>query len=147
MAHSFNCLYVHIVFSTKERQPLIPNNRQEKLWRYLGGILKNHGMKSAAIGGMPDHVHVLASLSSEVPVSKAVNLLKSNSSKWMRESEPSFAWQEGYAAFSVSTSALESVIEYVEHQVQHHKKRDFKKEYLALLKRHGVAYDPRWVFD
>lgn len=145
MAHSFTCVYVHIVFSTKERKPLIPSNRQEKLWRYLGGILKNHGMKSAAIGGMPDHVHVLASLSPDTGVSKAVNLLKSNSSKWMRERDPAFAWQEGYAAFS-SASALESVVEYIENQAQHHKKRDFKQEYLALLKRHGVEYDPRWVF-
>jgi len=146
MAHSFTCVYVHIIFSTKERRPLIAKDRQGKLWRYLGGILKNHGMKSAAIGGMPDHVHVLASLSSEVAVAKAVNLLKSNSSKWMREHEPAFGWQEGYAAFSVSASAVDSVVEYIQNQAQHHKKRDFKQEYLALLKKHGVAYDPRWVF-
>lgn len=146
MAHSFNCVYVHIVFSTKERQPLIPRNLQVKLRHYLGGILKNHGMKSTAIGGMSDHVHILASLSSEVSVSKAVNLLKSNSSKWMRKHEPAFGWQEGYAAFSVSASAVESVVEYIENQAQHHKRRDFKQEYLALLKKHGVEYDPRWVF-
>ena len=146
MAHSFTCVYVHIVFSTKDRQPLIPKDRQEKLWRYLGGILRNHGMKSVAIGGMPDHVHVLGSLSSEASVAKALNLLKSNSSKWMRERDRAFGWQEGYAAFSVSASALDSVTEYIESQAQHHKKRDFKQEYLALLKKHGVAYDPRWVF-
>ena len=146
MAHSFICVYVHIVFSTKDRQPLIAEDQQDKLWRYLGGILRNHGMKSVAIGGMPDHAHVLASLSSEASVAKAVNLLKSNSSKWMRERDRAFGWQEGYAAFSVSASALDSALEYIENQAQHHKKRDFKQEYLALLEKHGVAYDPRWVF-
>ena len=146
MSHSFTCVYVHIVFSTKDRKPLIPTDRQEKLRRYLGGILRNHDMKSVAIGGMPDHVHLLASLSSEASIAKAVNLLKSNSSKWMRERDSAFAWQEGYAAFSVSASALDSVVEYIENQARHHKKRDFKQEYLTLLKKHGVAYDPRWVF-
>lgn len=145
MAHSFHCLYVHIIFSTKDRLPLIPKDQQRRLWRYLGGILKNHGMKSVAIGGMPDHVHILASLSADVSTAKALNLLKSNSSKWMRE-RGEFAWQEGYAAFSVSASALDSVVEYIENQARHHKKRDFMEEYLALLQRHGVEYDPRWVF-
>ncbi len=146
MAHSFNCVYVHIVFSTKGRLPLIPKDQQHRLWRYLGGILANHDMKSAAIGGMPDHVHILASLSSGTSVARAVNLLKSNSSKWMRERED-FAWQEGYAAFSVSASALDSVVQYIENQAQHHKKRDFRQEYLARLKKHGIEYDPRRVFD
>ncbi len=146
MAHSFTCIYVHIVFSTKERLPLIPYERQAKLWRYLGGILKNHGMKAVAIGGMPDHVHVLVSLSSDVSVAKAVNLLKSNSSKWMHERDSAFGWQEGYAAYSVSASALPSVIDYIENQAAHHKKRTFEQEYLGLLKKHGIECDPRWVF-
>ncbi|MGH9668783.1 MAG: IS200/IS605 family transposase, partial [Terriglobales bacterium] len=110
------------------------------------GILRNHGMKSVAICGMPDHVHLLVSFSAEASVAKALNLLKSNSSKWMRERDGAFAWQEGYAAFSVSASALDSVVEYIENQERHHRKRDFKQEYLALLKKHDVAYDSRWVF-
>lgn len=146
MAHSFTCIYLHIVFSTKDRRPLIPNERQSKLWHYLGGILKNHKMKALAIGGMSDHVHVLASLSSDASVAQALNLLKSNSSKWMREHDGAFGWQQGYAAFSVSTSALSSVTDYIENQAAHHKKRTFEEEYLGLLKKHGVAYDPRWVF-
>ncbi len=146
MAHSFTCIYVHIVFSTKQRRPLIPNQRQSRLWRYLGGILKNHGMKAVAIGGMADHLHILASLSRDVSVARAVNLLKSNSSQWMRGHTAEFGWQKGYAAFSVSSSALASVIGYIENQTGHHKKRTFEQEYLALLKKHGVDYDPRWVF-
>ncbi|MBI2679342.1 MAG: IS200/IS605 family transposase [Candidatus Koribacter versatilis] len=147
MAQSFTCVYLHIIFSTQQRLPLIAREKQEKLWSYIGGILKNHRMKGIAIGGMEDHIHVLVSVSSEVSVAKVVNLIKSNSSKWTRVKIPEFGWQKGYAAFSVSVSAVESVKKYIDTQAEHHKKRDFKQEYLALLKKHGVEYDPKWVFD
>jgi len=145
MAHSYVCVYVHVVFSTKDRGPLIPEAKQRLLWKYLAGIAKNYGMKALAIGGMPDHVHLLLSLTSDISVSKTVNVLKSNSSKWMRVQSREFAWQEGYAAFSVSASGLSKVIDYINHQPEHHKKRDFAQEYLALLKKHGVEYDLAWV--
>ena len=147
MAQSFTCVYLHIVFSTKERLPLIPRAEQERVWSYVGGILKNHEMKGLAIGGMEDHIHLLVSLSSEMSTARVVNLIKSNSSKWLRDKNRDFAWQKGYAAFSVSASALDSVAKYINTQPEHHKKRDFKQEYLALLKKHGVEYDPKWVFD
>lgn len=146
MAHSFLSVYLHIVFSTKNRKPRIPQAKRQRLWNYLAGIAANHKMKALSIGGMSEHVHILLSLASEVGVSKAVNLLKSNSSKWMREEDAGFTWQEGYAAFSVSRSSLASVVEYIENQEEHHKKRDFAAEYLALLRRHGIEYDPAWVF-
>ena len=145
MAHSYLCVYVHIVFGTKGRLPLIPQAQHSRLCRYFAGIAHNHGMKAVAAGGMPDHVHILLALTSEMPVAKAVNLLKSNSSKWMREKDRTFTWQEGYAAFSVSVSALEAVADYIGHQREHHKTRDFAQEYLALLKKHGIQYDPAWV--
>lgn len=145
MAHSYHCVYLHIVFSTKGRLPLIPQDQLRLLCRYIAGTAKNHGMKAVAAGGQPDHMHVLLSLSAEMPVAKAVNLLKSNSSRWMREKDGRFAWQQGYAAFSVSASALDSVAGYIGHQEEHHKKRDFAQEYLALLKKHGIQYDPAWV--
>jgi len=145
MAHSYVCVYVHVVFSTKDRRPLIPEERTRLVWKYLAGIAKNYGMKALAVGGMPDHVHALLSLASEISVAKAVNVLKSNSSKWMRVQSREFAWQEGYAAFGVSTSGLDKVIDYINRQPEHHKKRDFAQEYLALLKKHGVQYDPAWV--
>ena len=147
MAQSLTCLYVHIVFSTRERLPLIPPERQERLWNYVGGILKNHDMAALAVGGMEDHIHVLASLASEAAVARTVNLIKSNSSKWMRETVARFGWQNGYAAFSVSASARQGVADYINSQPEHHKRRDFRAEYLSLLKRHGVEYDPKWVFD
>ncbi|MGC2323814.1 MAG: IS200/IS605 family transposase [Terriglobales bacterium] len=145
MAHSYVCVYVHIVFSTKDRRPFIPEDKTRLLWKYLAGIAKHYGMRTLAIGGMPDHVHILLSVASEMPVAKAVNVLKSNSSKWMRAQAHQFAWQEGYAAFSVSTSGMSKVTDYINHQPEHHKTRDFAQEYLSLLKKHGVKYDPAWV--
>ncbi len=145
MAHSYVCVYVHIVFSAKDRRPLIPEDRHRLLCKYLAGIAKNYGMKALAAGGMPDHLHILLSLASEISVAKAVNVLKSNSSKWMKGECPQFAWQEGYAAFSVSTSGLNEVIDYINRQPEHHKRRDFTQEYLALLEKHGIKYDPAWV--
>ena len=91
MAHSYVCVYVHVVFSTKDRRPLIPEEKTRLLWKYLGGIAKNYGMKGLAIGGMPDHAHILLSLAAEMSVAKAVNVLKSNSSKWMRAQSRQFA--------------------------------------------------------
>jgi len=135
MAHSYVCVYAHVVFNTKGRRPLIPENQHRLLWKYLAGIAKNYGMKTLAIGGMADHVHILLSLASDISVSKAVNVLKSNSSKWMRAQSRQFAWQEGYAAFS---SGLNKIIDCINRQPEHHKKRDFAQEYLALLKKHGV---------
>ena len=147
MPQSFVSNSVHIVFSTKERRALIPTEQQKRLWAYLAGIAKNLGVTPLAICGMPDHVHVLAALPADLAIAKFVNVLKSNSSKWMHESGVEFGWQKGYAAFSVSTSNLDSVTEYIENQAEHHKKRDFKQEFLALLKKHRVPFDPRYVFD
>ena len=144
MAHSYVCVYVHLVFSTKDRRPLIPEDKHRLLCKYLAGIARNYSTKALAIGGMPDHLHILLSLSPEMSVAKTLNVLKSSSSKWMKAYSRHFAWQEGYAAFSVSTSALSAVVEYINRQAEHHKRRDFDREYLALLKKHGVQYDPAW---
>ena len=147
MSHSYNCVYVHLIFSTHLRRALIPADRRHALWKYLASIARNHGMKAMAVGGMPDHVHLLLSLPGETGVAKAVNLLKSNSSKWMREDYRDFGWQEGYAAFSVSASSIDTVIEYIEGQTSHHRRRDFKAEFLSLLEKHGVKYDAAWVTE
>jgi putative transposase len=146
MAHTYLSNHVHIVFSTRERLPMIKGERGKRLHAYLIGIAKNAGMTMIASGGMPDHVHVLVSLPGDVSVAKAVNLLKSNSSKWMNEQKPGFAWQTGYGAFSVSASNLEAVKEYVLDQEGHHKKRDFQAEFIALLKKHRVDYDLKYVW-
>ncbi len=145
MAHSYQAIYVHAVFSTRWRRKLISKERERRICKYLAGIAHHHGMKALAVGGSEDHVHLLLSLGSQIAVAKAINILKSNSSKWMRDDNPEFAWQEGYSAFSVSASSLDAVRAYIQHQEEHHRKRDFAAEYVALLKKHGVNYDPRWV--
>jgi len=94
---------------------------------------------------MEDHVHLLLSMPSDLTIAKAVNLLKSNSSKWMREEDRKFSWQEGYGAFSVSRSQIEVVTRYIERQRIHHRRFDFKTEFFGLLDKHGIEYDPKWV--
>ncbi|HUQ50164.1 MAG TPA: IS200/IS605 family transposase [Terriglobales bacterium] len=146
MAQTYLSNHVHIVFSTKDRQPLIKGERGKRLHAYLIGIAKNVGITIIAIGGMPNHIHLLVTLPGDISVAKAVNVLKSNSSKWMNEHKRDFAWQRGYGAFSVSASNVESVKAYILNQTEHHKTRDFQQEFLALLKKHHVSYDPRYVW-
>jgi REP-associated tyrosine transposase len=147
MAQSFVSNNQHIIFSTRERLPLIASANQRRLWAYLGGIAKGVNAVPMAIAGMSDHVQILAALPGDLSIARFVNLLKSNSSKWPHREEPKFGWQRGYATFSVSTSNLDAVTEYIEKQAEHHKKRDFRAEFIALLKKHNVACDPRYVFE
>jgi REP-associated tyrosine transposase len=147
MAQSFISNHQHIVFSTKARETAIPSDEQKRLWAYVGGIAKGVDAIPMAIGGMPDHLHVLVSLPADMSIAKFVNVLKSNSSKWMNEHGHHFGWQHGYAAFSVSASSLGSVTEYIDNQAEHHKRRDYRAEFIALLKKHNVVFDPRYVFD
>lgn len=113
----------------------------------MAGICANVGMFALAIGGIEDHVHSLVELPPTMSLSKAVNLLKSNSSGWMNDQRSDFHWQEGYGAFAVSVSNLAAVKRYVLNQEAHHRNMTFQDEYIALLKKHGVQYDPRYVFD
>jgi REP element-mobilizing transposase RayT len=117
---------------------------RERLWPYLGGIAKQNQMKALAIGGASDHVHVLLSLPATLSVAKAMQLLKGNSSKWMRETFPnmrSFAWQEGYGAFSIGMSGVDATVAYIRNQAEHHRTRSFREEFVAMLKKHGFTYD------
>jgi putative transposase len=142
--HSFTSCLVHCVWSTKNRNPCLTFDLRKRLWPYLGGIAKQHQMKTLAIGGASDHVHVLLSLPATLSVAKATQLLKGNSSKWMRETFPemhSFAWQEGYAAFSIGISGVDATVAYIRNQSEHHRTRSFHEEYTAMLKKHGFAYE------
>jgi REP element-mobilizing transposase RayT len=120
---------------------------QPKLWRYMAGICRNKNISPLAIGGIEDHVHALIELPPIMAVSKAVNLLKSNSSRWMREKGNTFAWQEGFAAFTVSASNIAAVKRYVLNQEVRHRKMTFEQEFIAFLEKHGIEYDPRYVLD
>jgi putative transposase len=146
MAQAFIANYVHIAFSTKQRAATLTSD-PDRIWSYLAGIARGTGMIPMAVNGHVDHVHLLLALPSERSVAKAVNLLKSNSSKWMNQQKRGFAWQRGYGAFSVSKSKLAVVTRYIENQQEHHRKRSFESEFIALLDAHGVNYDPRYVFD
>jgi putative transposase len=145
MPHSHAENLVHVVFSTKDRGKIISPDLRPKMWSYLAGICKNLEMHVHAIGGVSDHVHLLVRLPAAMPLAKAVNTLKSNSSKWAKEEESNFAWQEGYAAFSVSASLVPTVVRYIRAQESHHKKMTFEAELFALLRKHGVKFDAAHV--
>ena len=146
---SYISSYFHCVFSTKDRRRLITLELRARLWPFLGGIARQNEMKAIAIGGAEDHVHILLSLPSTMTISKALQLIKGGSSKWIHETFPEqrlFAWQEEYGAFSVSMSLLDKTIEYIKGQETHHRKMTFQEEFLALLKKHHIEYDERYLW-
>ena len=146
VAHKYANVLIHVVFSTKERRNLIPEELQPKLWRYFNGIGGNCHIPMLAAGGMANHAHLVIALPSDVSVAKAVQTFKANSSRWIGEHGINFAWQEGYGALSISASNLDAVKHYVEHQPAHHAKRSFEDEFIALLRKSGISYNPSEVF-
>ncbi len=148
MAHSFTSLFTHLIFSTKERRPLLVAQHRPRIFQYMGGILRNIGGTSLLINGVEDHVHVLALLPASIALSDVLRDLKGDSSRWCKETlgQPEFAWQTGYAAFSVSKSGVQAVREYVATQEEHHSRVALRDEYLEFLKRHEIEYDERFVF-
>ena len=146
---SYVSSYFHCVFSTKERHRLITPELRDRLWPFLGGIARQNKMKAIEVGGIEDHVHILLSLPSTMAVAKAMQLIKGGSSKWIHETFPEhrlFAWQEEYGAFSVSVSQLDKTVEYIKGQAEHHRKMTFQEEFLALLKKHRIEYDERYLW-
>jgi putative transposase len=146
MSHTFSRNHIHLVFSTKERRKIISKDMQPRLWEYLGGISRKHEMIAVSVGGTDNHVHILLHLPPAIALAKAVLLLKSNSSKWMSEQAQAFSWQEGYGAFSVSSSNLDQVTRYIQNQEAHHRKIGFEEEFRALLTKHRVEFDPKYTF-
>jgi putative transposase len=146
MAHTYPNVIVHLVFSTKERRNTIPNELQENLGRYFVGIGKGHDIPVLCAGGTANHAHLLIALPATVPLAKAVQVLKANSSRWLGEHGFEFAWQEGYGAFSVSASNVAAVKRYIEHQAEHHSKHSFEDEFESWLRKSGIEYDPQFVF-
>ncbi len=147
---SYVSSYFHCVFGTKERRPLIPPPLQQRLWPFLGGIARQNGMKALEIGGTTDHVHLLLSLPSTISVAKALQLIKGGSSKWVHETFPEqrlFGWQVKYGAFAVSVSLLDKTIQYIKSQEEHHRKISFQEEFVALLEKHRIAYDVRYLWE
>jgi putative transposase len=148
MANTFSCLHYHVIFSTKDREPRIGDDRRQRLYDDIGGIARAAKAKLAAIGGTRDHVHLLIGMRTEPSVAAMVNKIKANSSRWMNETiavNPRFEWQRGYGVFAVSKSNIPEVKEYIENQSEHHRHRTFREEYIAFLKQHGIEYDERYV--
>jgi REP element-mobilizing transposase RayT len=146
MASTFLSLHYHLVFSTKERRPFIRPDWRSRLHDYLGGTVNGLGGISQQVGGVADHVHMLIGLKATHCLADFMRELKKASSAWARAGfEPEFAWQDGYAAFTVSASARERVQDYIRRQEEHHARRDFASELKELLEKHGVAYDPRYL--
>ena len=148
MGHSYCSSLYHCVFSTKERRRTIAPEMQDRLWAYIGGIAREHGMTALAVGGADDHAHVLIAIPATMPVSAAMREIKRGSSLWMHETcaMPEFVWQEGYGAFSIGHAQIEATVRYIARQREHHQGRDFQAEFLAILKKHRMEYDPRYVW-
>ena len=142
--------YLHIVFSTKYRQKIIHPPYEEELHAYLGGICKELGCTPIIVGGYTDHIHILCMLSKKIALMKLLEELKSHSSKWIKTKDKSlknFYWQEGYGAFSVKPSEVESVIQYISNQKEHHRKKTFQDEYRDFLEQYEVEYNERYIWD
>jgi REP element-mobilizing transposase RayT len=137
---------MHVVFSTKERRKTIPTDMKERLWSYTAGICKHEKVFVHAIGGIEDHIHLLLQFPATIVISEAIKSIKANSSGWMSDAIDNFAWQVGYGAFSVSRSNIAAVIRYIHNQEKHHREMTFEDEFIALLKKHGIGYDPKYVF-
>ncbi len=150
MANTYSNLFYHIVFSTKGRVDFINRDIEERVWAYIGGIARKHGMIAIQIGGMENHAHALISAKPKVAPSEIAQHIKGESSKWIHETFPDlkgFAWQDGFGVFSVSKSNVPDVVEYIRNQRVHHTKQTFEDEYISLLKLHGIDYDERFLFD
>jgi REP element-mobilizing transposase RayT len=149
MAHTYSSIYYHYIFSTKNQQKIIKDDLQERLWAFMGGIARKNDLVAPAVGGVEDHVHLLLILPPRISVSKAIQLMKGGSSPWIHTTFPQyrdFKWQEGYGFFSVSRSKILDLDNYIKNQKEHHRKRDYREEYVAFSNKHNLQYDNRYVW-
>lgn len=147
MPQSISYVLVQVIFSTKNRQPFMDDAFVQEMHSYLAGILVQSGAGIVRVGGMADHVHLAFFLPKADTIPQIVERLKTASSKWAKQKNKDFAWQRGYAAFSVSPRDREAVAAYIDGQQEHHAKRDYQEELRFLLRQHGVEYDEKYVWD
>lgn len=150
MSHSYISQLMHCVFSTEERKAWITSELQTRLFPYIGGIARMNKMKLISAGGVQDHVHILISMPKTLDIAHAMQLIKGGSSKWIHDESAQhrlFEWQEGYGAFSIGISEVERTVNYINNQAEHHKRKDFKTEFISFLDKHFIEYDDRYVFD
>jgi putative transposase len=149
MANTYSQIYIQIVFAVKGRENLIRESFREELEKYITGIIQGKKQKLLAMYCMPDHTHLMISMSPSVTISDLVRDIKSSSNSFIQEKQflnTKFSWQEGFGAFSYSKSQLDNVVKYILNQPVHHKKRTFREEYLAFLKKFEVAYEEKYLF-
>lgn len=150
MANTYTSLHYHLVFSTKNRERWITPDIEQRIWAYLGGIARENKMTPLQIGGIEDHVHILFGASPTLAPSKITQLIKGGSSGWIHDTFPllkGFGWQDGYGAFTVSKSNVPEVAAYIQDQRGHHRVRGFQEEYRALLQKHEIEYEERYLWD
>ena len=151
MGHSLSQIYLHIIFSTKDREPFLHDAElREKTHAYLVGVCQQQGSPSLRIGGVADHVHILCRLAKTLSVANLVRELKRDSSKWIKDQpagSPEFHWQQGYGAFSISPGHVETLIDYIAHQEDHHKQTTFQDEFRKICQKYGVPLDERYAWD
>ncbi len=147
MAQSLSKILLHNVFSTKNREPWISSSIREDLHAYLAGTCRGIGSQAFRVGGADDHIHIACSLPRTLTVSKLIQEMKTSTSIWMKEHNGAFAWQAGYGAFSLGQSQLPAILQYIDRQEEHHRKRSFRDEFLELLKRYDVEFDEQYLWD
>ena len=150
MAHSFTGIYLHIIFSTKNRTRMLSPELRDRLFPYMGGLIRERNGDAVLINGVEDHIHLLTRFPATITLSDFLRDIKSISAGWVRDSFAEsrlFGWQTGYAAFSVSRSNVDTVRDYIARQEEHHRRKTFEEEYVEFLERHGIAYDARFVLE
>lgn len=150
MAQTLVSLIVHVIFSTKNREPLIRPEIEPELFAYIGGILKNHESRLLDAGGTEDHVHLLISQSKNIGLSPLMKDVKKDSSLWVKTNGRrfrNFHWQDGYGAFSIGTSQINQLKRYIATQKEHHRKRSFQEELIQFLEEYGIEYDERYLWN
>ncbi len=150
MANTYTQLFVHIVFSTKGREKILLNNYRDDLFKYMSGIINGKNQKSLAVNGVTDHVHLFLSIQPTITISDLVRDIKHSSTNFIKEKgfiKNKFNWQKGFGAFTYSKSQIDSVINYIMNQEEHHKQKTFEEEYIEFLNKFDIDYDEKYVFD
>jgi REP element-mobilizing transposase RayT len=149
MANNYTSLHYHIIFSTKNREPWITPDIEERVWAFIGGIARKHKMTALQVGGIDDHIHALVTAPPTIAICQIAQYLKGESSKWIHEEFAglrNFGWQDGYGAFGVSKASIPEVVRYIQNQREHHRTRTFQEEYLEFLRANGIDYDERYLW-
>jgi putative transposase len=150
MANTYTQIYIQVIFAVARRECLITKRHQEEINKFITGIIRNKNQKLIAIGGMPDHLHMLIGMQPDIALSDLVRDVKSSSSIWINDHRwmrGKFNWQEGFGGFSYSRSQIDSVARYILDQEKHHAKRSFRNEYLGFLKKFDIAFEERYAFE